>query len=221
MKFKINNYALGTMQFIADIDCVKSASTSLKIGLAVKWAFKTEVNLCGANLYRADLYRADLSEAKLSGANLSGANLFGANLSGANLSWTNLSGANLSGANLSGAKLYKTELFGVDMCGADLSRTDLSRANLSGAKLFRASLGEDNKGHLITARMPLIMLEGLKYKIIIFDRHIQVGCEIHTIRDWNTFTEDDITAFDTEASARLCLKLRPSIIKLARASGRR
>ena len=71
IKFNITNSFTGALQFTAEIDCAEDALTSVKIGLAVKWAIKS-----GANLSRADL----------SGANLSGANLIGANLSGANLS---------------------------------------------------------------------------------------------------------------------------------------
>ena len=96
MKVDIRNRWSGAVQFTAEIECAEDATTSVRIGFAVKWAVKN---------------KADLSEANLSGANLSWANLSGANLSRANLSWANLSRANLSRANLSGA----------DLSGADLS----------------------------------------------------------------------------------------------------
>ena len=86
IKFDVLNRFSGTVQFTAEIDCVDSTATSVKLGLAVKWAIKTDADLSGANL---------------SGANLSGANLSGAYLSGAYLSRAYLSGADLSGAYLS------------------------------------------------------------------------------------------------------------------------
>ena len=91
MKFEVRKLWSSEIAFIAEIECADDASTSIKLGLAVKWAVKTRADLSGANLYGADLSRADLS---------------GANLSGADLSRANLSGANLSGANLYGADLY-------------------------------------------------------------------------------------------------------------------
>jgi len=108
MKFDILNRFNGDIQFTAEIDCKEDELTSIKVGLAVKWAFKTRANLYGAYLSRANLSRANLSDANLSGAYLSRANLYGANLSDANLygaylSRANLSRANLSDANLSGA----------------------------------------------------------------------------------------------------------------------
>ena len=84
MKFDILNRFTGGIQFTAEIDCKEDELTSIKVGLAVKWAFKTG----------AYLYGAYLSDANLSGANLSGANLSRANLSGANLYDANLYGAN-------------------------------------------------------------------------------------------------------------------------------
>ena len=100
MNFEIKNRFTGAVQFTAQIDCDDGALTSVKIGLAVKWAIKAGANLLGADLLGANLLGADLL-----GANLSGAYLSGANLSGANLSGAYLSGAYLSGAYLSGAKI--------------------------------------------------------------------------------------------------------------------
>jgi hypothetical protein len=109
MKFEVRNRFSGAVQFTAEIECGENTSTSVKLGLAVRWAIKSRADLSGANLSgaylsRANLSGADLSRANLSGANLSRANLSGANLSGANLSRANLSRANLSGADLSGAE---------------------------------------------------------------------------------------------------------------------
>jgi hypothetical protein len=84
MKFEVRNRFSGAVQFTAEIECGENTSTSVKLGLAVRWAIKS---------------RADLS-----GANLSGAHLSGADLSGADLSRAHLSGADLSRAYLSRAK---------------------------------------------------------------------------------------------------------------------
>jgi hypothetical protein len=89
MKFSVKNRFTGGVQFTATIECVADDAESVKIGLAVKWAIKSDADLRGANL---------------SGANLSGAYLRGAYLNVADLSGANLSGAYLRGADLSGAK---------------------------------------------------------------------------------------------------------------------
>ena len=80
MQFQIRNRFTGAVQFTAEIEADENTPLSIKIGLAVRWAYKT-----GADLRSADLSGADLSGANLSGANLSGANLRGANLYGADL----------------------------------------------------------------------------------------------------------------------------------------
>jgi hypothetical protein len=71
MEFKILNRFSGEVQFTAEIDCKEDEKTSVKIGLAVKWAIKTTADLSRADLSRANLSGADLSRANLSGANLS------------------------------------------------------------------------------------------------------------------------------------------------------
>ena len=90
MKFDILNRFTGAVQITAEIECGDNELTSIKLGLAVRWAFKS-----GADLRGADLRGADLR-----GANLRGADLRGADLSGADLRGANLRGADLSGADL-------------------------------------------------------------------------------------------------------------------------
>ena len=97
MKFEVKNRFTGEVQFTAEIEAVDDASTSVKLGLAVKWAFKARAYLDGANL---------------AGANLDGANLDGAYLARANLDGANLDGANLDGASYGdGVPLTRTPIF--------------------------------------------------------------------------------------------------------------
>jgi uncharacterized protein YjbI with pentapeptide repeats len=149
MKFEIKNRFTGEVQFTAWIKAKKTDDESLKIGLAVKWAYETGANLDGANLYRANLDGANLYRANLDGANLYGANLYGANLYGANLVRANLDGANLDGANLvranlDGANLVRANLDGANLDGANLDGANLDRANLDGANLDGANLDGAN-----------------------------------------------------------------------------
>ncbi len=55
MKLDVTSRFTGETLFTAEIDCADDASTSIKLGLAVKWAVKTGANLYGANLSRASL----------------------------------------------------------------------------------------------------------------------------------------------------------------------
>ncbi len=144
IKFDVLKRFSGEVAFTAEIECAEDASTSIKMGLAVRWAIKSRANLSGANLSGANLSGAYLSRADLSRADLSGANLSGADLSGADLSGANLSGADLSRADLSRADLSRAYLSGAYLSGADLSGANLSGANLSGANLSGAYLSGAN-----------------------------------------------------------------------------
>jgi hypothetical protein len=100
MKFEIKNRFSGEIQFTAEIDCKKNESTSVKIGLAVKWAIKNSADLSSADLRYADLSYANLRSADLSYADLRYADLRSANLRSADLSYANLRYANLRYADL-------------------------------------------------------------------------------------------------------------------------
>ena len=115
---------------------------------------------------RANLARANLARANLARANLDGANLDGANLDGANLVWANLAWANLAWANLDGA-------------------------NLDGANLARAKFGDG-----VTAARGIRQVLGLRWPVTIFDNHMRIGCQLHSLADWATFTKRDIVEMD-------------------------
>jgi Pentapeptide repeats (8 copies) len=140
MKFDIKNRFTGALQFTAEIDCPEDAPSSIKIGLAVKWAIKTRAYLAGAYLSGANLTGTNLAGANLTGAYLSGADLSGANLAGAYLSGADLAGAYLADAHIVDANLTRADLAGADLAGADLTGANLADANLADANLAGANL---------------------------------------------------------------------------------
>jgi hypothetical protein len=147
IKFPVHNRFTGAVQFTAEIDCADDAATSVKLGLAVRWAVKTRANLAGAHLAGANLARANLAGANLAGANLADANLARANLARAylaraNLADAHLARADLAGARLAGAHLARAHLAGAYLAGADLAGADLAGAYLAGAYLARAYLAD-------------------------------------------------------------------------------
>jgi uncharacterized protein YjbI with pentapeptide repeats len=166
VNFEIKNRFTGKVQFVAQIEFDDTASISVKMGLAVRWAVKNDANLRYANLSGADL----------SGANLSGADLRGANLSGANLSGADLRGADLRGANLSGA-----DLRGANLSGANLSGADLRGADLRGA-------------HGVNPYVKCIQID--TYAIAYTSDVLQIGCQRHAIQDWAEFTDAQIRVMD-------------------------
>ena len=124
----------------------------------------------------------------------------GANLSGANLSDANLSGANLYGAHLSGANLY----------GAHLSGANLSGANLYGAKW---------RNGVVINKAP-IQLFCLRWRVTILDEHMQIGCELHKLRDWAEYDDKRIIAMDGRDALRFWRQHKDVLLGLAKSAGR-
>ena len=176
-----------------------------------------------ADLHRADLRDANLRDANLSGANLSGADLGCANLIGADLGCADLGCADLSGANLSGANLIDANLSGADLRGADLFGANLSGANLSGAYLFGADLGGADLGGADLFGANLYNVKGVTmfcekpYTIVLFEDFISFGCKTKTIEEWESLTEEDAFALDSEVGVTFWKSNRfKEILTLAR-----
>ena len=68
IKFDVINRWSGSVQFVAEIECAADALPSIKLGLAVRWAYRSDAVLSDAVLSDADLRDADLSGADLRGS---------------------------------------------------------------------------------------------------------------------------------------------------------
>lgn len=153
--------------------------------------------------------RADLRGADLSGADLKGADLMHAKLTDANLKGADLNGANLGGANLRGARLTHSDLSGAIMDGADLScakcaHADLRVASLINARLTGAMLGGAKLADAIlngaVGNMKEIRsLQIEEWPIAYTADRIQIGCENHSIAEWRSFSDEEISKMDEDA----------------------
>ncbi|MDB5584276.1 MAG: RNA-binding protein 6, partial [Bradyrhizobium sp.] len=84
-KIEVRNRWTGAIQFTAEIETTPDMTPRVKLGLAVRWAYKSGADLRGADLRDADLRDADQSDADLRVAVLRVAVLRGADLRGADL----------------------------------------------------------------------------------------------------------------------------------------
>ena len=149
---------------------------------------------------RVALEQAVEARAYLAGANLAGAYLAGANLAGAYLADANLAGANLADANLAGANL----------AGANLAGANLADANLAGAKW---------RDGIVINKSP-IRLYGLFWSVTILDAHMQIGCELHSLADWQSFGDDRICRMSGKEALRFWRAHKESLLTLARSADR-
>jgi len=175
-------------------------SVQFKLGWAVKKAVKARANLADANLAGANLADAYLARANLARANLAGAYLAGAYLADAYLADAYLARANLDGANLADANL----------AGANLAGAYLAGAYLAGAKI-----GDD-----ITITRPPLQILGLSYPVLIFDNHIKIGCELHSIAEWQAFDNERIARMDGTRARRFWDRHKTAILCLAASDAR-
>ena len=114
------------------------------------------------------------------GTNLIGANLRYATLMNADLRFANFSYANLRYADLSDANLRYADLSDTDLRGADLSNTDLRYATGNNKEVKSLQLGKYHTTILV----------GIK---------ICIGCQDHTIEQWENFTDEEISKMDNGA----------------------
>ena len=159
-------------------------------------------NLAGANLDHADLARAYLDHANLAGANLDHANLADANLDHANLARAYLAGADLDHANLAGANLA-----GANLDHASLARAYLDHADLAGTKW-------DADGVIKTTLNP-VMFNGATWPVMVFDRHIKIGCQVHTTEEWRGFSDREIARMDPHGALTFWEQWKTVILAMA------
>ena len=95
----------------------------------------------------------------------------------------------------------KANLLGADLLGADLREADLRGANLRGADLQEANL-RGAKRHKWILKINPIQINSLKYFVIIFGEHMEIGCENHSFEDWYNFENDRIIRMDVKSAMK-------------------
>ena len=100
-------------------------------------------------------------------------------------------------ANLWGANLRGVNLRGADLLGANLEGADLEGANLWGANLHGANLrGADLRG----AKNSPLVINGLNWDVYISGTGMmRIGCQNHSIEDWKSFTDEQISQMESDA----------------------
>lgn len=238
--FDILERRSGEVLVTATIEVGPRTSRGLQLGRAMAWAVEAGINLERAGLAGADCSGRDLTGARLEFADLSGATLAGARLAGARLRCAMLAGADLQNADLNGADLAFANLRGAGLALADLTRANLSGARLHGASFLGArlvhanlatpSLGEAEFGgaDLAGARArdrapvtrPPIAVRGLGPEVVMLDRHMRVGNEIHPLSDWAAFEERLAERLGASHGA-FWRRYGKGLLDLAHAAGRR
>ena len=108
--------------------------------------------------------------------------------------------ASLRGASLRGANLCGANLRDADLCGADLYGANLRDANLYGDKLTKTPL----------------FLYNLTWDVTITTTFLRIGCQVHLISDWASFSDDHISKMSSGA-LDFWRKYKPAIMALCEA----
>ena len=90
--------------------------------------------------------------------------------------------------NLGGSNLRYSNLGGSDLRGSNLSGSDLRYSDLSGSKY----------GDYAITITPLQIL-GLYWDVLILDTAIKIGCQMHSIDEWDKFDDSTIKGMANNA----------------------
>ena len=102
--------------------------------------------------------------------------------------------------------------------GADLSDANLRGANLSGANLSYANLPDANLfDEKITKPVTQLLTE--IWPVIIGETKIKIGCQLHTIAEWQSFDDYDIADMASDALAWWRVWKSP-IMEICKATGK-
>ena len=119
-----------------------------------------------------------------------------------------------SKADLQGAYLQGAYLKGADLQGAYLRWADLRGADLQGAYLRGADLRGARISDGITITKEPIQISGLEWPVIIWDAHMQIGCEFHSHEEWRGFSDDKWLEMGSKEALYLKREQFPMLIAL-------
>jgi hypothetical protein len=102
-----------------------------------------------------------------------------------------------------------------NLMGADLGGADLGGANLMGADLRGAKI----RNGIEIKNIP-IQIDAVTYNITIFDQHMQIGCEFHSLDEWWSFDDKRITEMGGKEALFFWRKWQVALMAICAANGR-
>ena len=117
--------------------------------------------------------------------------------------------------NLSDADLRETNLIEANLIEADLRFADLRFANLQYADLGSADLRFAERTDYKLKKNP-IMLYGFKYPVLIFDKHMEIGCRAYTFAEWENFSLKEIEDIGGPDSRKMWRKYKTMLLDLCK-----
>jgi uncharacterized protein YjbI with pentapeptide repeats len=213
---EIKNRRTGAVLFEAHLSTeYRDMSRAVRLGAAVRMAFWAHANLTDADLAGAKLAGAKLARFRLTRADLTHADLTRADLTDAHLTCADLTHVDLAYACLTGSELMGADLTCADLTGAKLVHADLRGAYLARACFVGADLTGARWNNGLVLKRPPIQIYGLEYPVTIFDEHMRIGCELHTLAEWATFDDEAITRMDVHRARRFWERHKVALLALA------
>ncbi|MDD3443182.1 MAG: pentapeptide repeat-containing protein [Sulfurimonas denitrificans] len=160
--------------------------------------------LKGALKAKISFYRADFSYSNFSYSNFSDSDFRGSNFRGSNFGYSDFRGSNFRGSNFRGSNFRGSNFRGSDFSDSDFSDSDFGDSDFRGSNFrgsnFRGSNFSDSKHQYKIGNMREWKSMQLDTYMIVFNEHtLAIGCQQHTIKEWQEFTDDTISKMDTNA----------------------
>lgn len=158
-----------------------------------------------ANLSRVTMSKVEAEEASFWEANLMDSTIVNSQLGRSRFSWGRLDGARLLGCDLSHTQFIGATLVGCDLYESCIYGVRLRQALLTGARYGKAKMENG-----------VLTLGDLGFMVHIFDRHIRVGCKLFSTREWENFTDDELSVMWPSALS-FATKYKDYILRVAKA----
>ena len=124
--------------------------------------------------------------------------------------------------NISGNVIYSSEAVSLAACleSAVKDMAYLGDAYLGGANLRDANLGGANLGEDIKIQEQPIQVSTPRYDVIVFDNHMKIGCEFHSLSGWWGFDDKRILQMDGKVALEFWRKWKGPLQAICAAEGR-
>ena len=221
MKFEVKHRVTGVVLASVDDDSKSLLSSSL-----ISTLRKGGGKLDGADFKSVDLSYVALADTSFVGADFGKASLYCVSFSdcdfiGANFKDTNLAGAGFKNCKFTSANFKDADLRLSGFSDCDFTGADFSGATLDDIELVRCTTtGADFKDSMWRKirqdRAPVSLRNWRdRYLVTILSHHIKIGCQCHTIEEWENFTDEEILHMDGRLALRWWHGNKENILELA------
>ncbi len=175
------------------------------------WLYPDAIAMDYATIRGGDIRGGDIRGGTIWGGDIRGGTIWGGDIMGGTIRGGDIRGGDIRGGDIRGGDIWGGTIWGGTIWGGDIWGGTIWGGDIRGGDIRGGTI----RGGDIVKDSP-IYIGGLQWNITIKSTHITIGCEHHTHKEWDKFSDKRILEMAGKDALKFWKSHKKTIIQFAK-----